>query len=369
MNKLFHHIHLWISLPLGLVITVICLTGAALVFEREITRGMNPHLYRVTEQGNIPPLSPSEIVARIGEQLPDSLHLTSLQLSGNPRETWMAAFKETGKRSLSLNPYTGEVNGWTQTHPFFQTLRKLHRWLLDPPAFKGGASAGKTVVGITTLLMVFILVSGLVIWIPRNRRALKNRLRVACNKGWRRFWYDSHVSLGFYATLFLLVMALTGLTWSFPWYRNAAYSLLGASPSRSQAPKSPSHSSPKEERAAAFDYAVWDKVMRELHQQYPSYASITLSRSEAKISLPGRMRRSDTVRFDSRTGEIRKVIPYQDTPRAQQLKMWFYAFHTGTWGGLTTQILYFLAALIGGILPLSGYYLWFKRARRRKTTV
>ena len=93
-----------------------------------------------------------------------------------------------------------------------------------------------------------------------------------------------------------------------------------------------SHSSPKEERAAAFDYAVWDKVVRELHQQYPSYASITLSRSEAKISLPGRMRRSDTVRFDSRTGEIRKVIPYQDTPRAQQLKMWFYAFHTGTWG-------------------------------------
>lgn len=366
MNKQFHHIHLWISLPLGLVITVICLTGAALVFEREIIRGMNPHLYRVTEQGNIPPLSPSEIVARIGEQLPDSLHLTSLQLSGNPGETWMAAFKETGKRSLSLNPYTGEVNGWTQTHPFFQTLRKLHRWLLDPPAFKGGASAGKTVVGITTLLMVFILVSGLVIWIPRNRRALKNRLRVACNKGWRRFWYDSHVSLGFYATLFLLVMALTGLTWSFPWYRNAAYSLLGASPSRSQAPKSPSHSSPKEERAAAFDYAVWDKVVRELHQQYPSYASITLSRSEAKISLPGRMRRSDTVRFDSRTGEIRKVIPYQDTPQAQQLKMWFYAFHTGTWGGLTTQILYFLAALIGGILPLSGYYLWLKRRKRRK---
>ena len=42
--------------------------------------------------------------------------------------------------------------------------------------------------------------------------------------------YDSHVALGFYATIFLLIMALTGPTWSFGWYREAAYSLLGAEP-------------------------------------------------------------------------------------------------------------------------------------------
>ena len=63
-----------------------------------------------------------------------------------------------------------------------------------------------------------ILTSGLVMWMPCNRRALKNRLRVSCAKGWRRFWYDSHVALGFYSPLLLPVMALTGLTWSFGWY-------------------------------------------------------------------------------------------------------------------------------------------------------
>ena len=102
---------------------------------------------------------------------------------------------------------------------FFQTTRELHRWLMDAPAAKGQKSVGKAVVGVTTLLLVVILVSGLVIWIPRTRKALKHRLKVSCNKGWRRFWYDSHVALGFYAALFLLVMALTGLTWSFGWYR------------------------------------------------------------------------------------------------------------------------------------------------------
>lgn len=152
---------------------------------------------------------------------------------------------------------------------------------MDVPPRKGEPSTGKTVVGITTLAMAGIIVSGLVLWIPRNRRMLGNRFRVSCDKGWRRFCYDSHVVLGFYAALFLLVMALTGLTWSFGWYRTAAYAL---------------------------------------------FAGVA-------------------------------------THPSGTLKGWFYALHTGSWGGLWTKTLYFLAALIGGILPLSGYYLWYKRTR------
>lgn len=115
-------------------------------------------------------------------------------------------------------------------------MRKLHRWLMDAPAYKGAKSAGKVIVGVTTLIMVIILVSGVVIWVPRTRKALKNRLAVSCTKGWWRFWYDSHVSLGIYATVFLLVMALTGLTWSFQWYRTVAYGLLGVSTARPAMP-------------------------------------------------------------------------------------------------------------------------------------
>ena len=213
MNKVFRKIHLWLSVPVGLIITVICLTGAALVFERDITESLNPKIYKVAYTEGDTPLPPSELVASIRQQVPDSLELLSLQLSGERDVACMATFKGAGKRSLSVNPYTGEVNGWTKSYPFFQTMRKLHRWLMDPPAYKGAKSAGKVIVGITTFVMVVILVSGIVIWIPRTRKALRNRLVVSCTKGWWRFWYDSHVSLGIYVTLFLLVMALTGLTW------------------------------------------------------------------------------------------------------------------------------------------------------------
>ena len=313
MRKLFAKLHLWLSLPLGIIISIICLSGAALVFERDITQALQRSLYTVVPPSeDAQPLSPSQLATHIQTQVSDSLHLSSLLLSANPHETAFASFRETGRKQLSVNPYTGEVLGWTQSYPFFQTMRKLHRWLLDPPASKGEKSVGKIIVGITTLVMVFILISGLIIWIPRTRKALKNRLSVSCTKGWRRFWYDSHVAIGFYSTLFLLVMALTGLTWSFGWYRTAAYSLFGETPSSTQ------------------------------------------------------VRHTDKGKDRSRKDEVKITWKDANASAPQSLKGWFYAFHTGSWGGITTKILYFLAALFGGILPLSGYYLWWKRTRRRE---
>ena len=196
MKKIFAKIHLWLSVPLGIVVTIVCLSGAVLVFESEITRALHQNLYSVKAPAGAQPLSPSQLVARIGEQMPDSLHIVSLQLSADNNETCMASFRETGRGQLSIDPYTGRVNGWTESTAFFLTMRRIHRWLLDPPASKGGKSMGKVVVGISTMGLVLIIVSGLVLWVPRNRKALRNRLRVSSDCGLHRFWYDCHVSLG-----------------------------------------------------------------------------------------------------------------------------------------------------------------------------
>ena len=154
MKKLFRNIHLWLSLPLGILISIICLSGAALVFEQDITQALQRSIYRVTPpQKGAEALSPEALIECIQKQASDSLHLTALQLSHNPEETAFASFRETGKKRLSINPYTGKALGWTETYPFFQTMRKLHRWLMDPPPSKGEKSVGKVVVGITTLLI------------------------------------------------------------------------------------------------------------------------------------------------------------------------------------------------------------------------
>ncbi len=385
MKKIFAKIHLWLSLPLGIVLTVVCLSGAVLVFEGEITRALHPKLYRVAAPADVRPLRPSQLAGRIGAQMPDSLHLVSLQLSARSDEPCMAAFRETGRRQLSVDPYTGNVNGWAESPAFFGTVRKLHRWLLDPPPSKGEKSVGKAIVGVSTLALVLILVSGLILWIPRSRKALRNRLKVSYSDGRRRFWHDSHVTLGFYATLLLLVMALTGLTWSFGWYRTAAYALFGGPQQTTVAQESParktdSGSRQSRERTAGreqgerqaetearpFDYAIWDEVLGQLTAHCTAYKTIVLTQTEAQVARQSAMRRIDRATFDPRSGRLAEITRYEETPRQQRLRGWFYAFHTGTWGGIWTKILYFLAALIGASLPLTGYWLWWKRLSNKK---
>lgn len=371
MRKLFGKIHLWLSIPVGILISVICFSGAILVFENEITKMWNPHLYKVeVPQKGTSVLPPSKLIAHIQAQTDDSLKLGSLQFAGTADEAVMVTFKNTGKKNLSVNPYTGEVNGWTEENAFFQTVRKLHRWLLNPPQQKGASSPGKLIVGISTWVMVVILISGIIIWWPRNRKVLRNRLTISFTKGWRRFWYDSHVSLGFYATLFLLVMALTGLTWSFGWYRSFAYGLFGgaASPtaqtSQATAPQATGGMRSKEEKTANADYTAWDKAFLQVQALYPNYVSLRIEKNKIQVSQGRYMKSTDTVEFNPKSGELTKLISHTEVPRSQQLKSWFYAFHTGSWGGIYTKVLYFLAALIGGILPLSGYYLWLKKKRK-----
>ncbi|MBQ5626643.1 MAG: PepSY domain-containing protein, partial [Bacteroidaceae bacterium] len=95
----------------------------------------------------------------------------------------------------------------------------------------------------------------------------------------------------------------------------------------------------------------------------PHFETITVSAGtvSVKVSKYGNMRAANKYMFDEESGAIISVELYKDSARKGKLSGWFYALHTGSWGGLLTRILSFLAALLGATLPLTGYYLWIKR--------
>lgn len=366
MRRLFARIHLWLSVPLGLILTVISLTGALLVFEPEITRALDPHLYRVTPPAGGRALTPSQLTARLRGQLPDSLRIASLQMETDPAATWRITLREPGRGSWSVDPYTGRLLGEVKRPALFRQVRSLHRWLLDAPASRNGSSAGRLAVGTVSLLLVVILVSGLVIWIPRSRKALRHRLKVTARYGRPRLWYDCHVAPGFYAAAALLVMALTGPTWSFEWYRKAACALFGDDRTSTAAAASAPQSGRTETET---DPEVWDLVAEELRRNWPAARSFTLGHVSATIVRgEGHIQRSDTAMFDPSDGRLVRIARFEELPAARRLRVWSYALHTGSWGGLFTRILYLAAALVGASLPLTGYYIWLRkrfRATRR----
>jgi uncharacterized iron-regulated membrane protein len=278
VRKIFRQLHIWLSIPLGVLMSITCFTGAMLIFEKELT----PHLqsdYYYVENVEGEPLPMEELRAKVEASLDEGEKIYDVKVMDDAERSYIFHLDKRGKSKLCVNQYTGEVLGKPERHEFFATMFRMHRWLMDAPQAKGEMSAGKLIVGISTLAMAIVLISGIVLWWPKTLKMWRNRSQIALRKGWRRFWYDLHVSGGIYAVVLILIMALTGLVWSFEWYRDGFYALFGE---------------------------------------------------------------------DART--------------------WLRALHTGDIGGMTTRIMWFIAAIIGATLPLTGYYLWIKRtfAKRSK---
>lgn len=248
MRRFWKQLHFWLAVPFGIFFTILCLTGALLVFEKEITAVV----YKVA---------------------PDKVELS--KFTGSPKI------------------------------PIYRDIRDLHRYLLDKPAKYGEQSTGKMIVGVTTLASFFMLISGIIIWAPRTLKGLSRRLKVKTTSGRRRFWTDVHISLGFYSAIFLLIMAVTGLTWSFRWYGNAFYSLFGDE----------------------------------------SY------RTHTEVLSPSAHR-----------AEVRKGEQMPGTP---SLRAAVKHVHTGTFGGPVTKTVWFLSALIGAALAPTGYYMYRKSLKTR----
>ena len=381
MRKIFRNIHLWLSIPFGILITLICFSGAALVFEKEVMELCHRDLYFV-KKVEAAPLPMEQLMTKVAATLPDSVSVTGVNVSSDPERAYQVTLSKPRRASMYVDQYTGEVTGKYERAPFFNFMFRMHRWLLDSMKQDGGIFWGKMIVGTSTLMFVFVLISGVVVWWPRTRKALKNSLKIVANKGWRRFWYDLHVAGGMYALVFLLAMALTGLTWSFQWYRTGFYKTFGvevqpsmghgnaAANATAKGGKRDGKPEGREGRGAHrySPYTNWQQVYEQLAEANPDYKQISVSDGSASVAVPrfGNQRGTDRYKFNPRNGEITETTLYKDLDNSGKIRGWIYSVHVGSWGGMLTRILTFVAALIGASLPLTGYYLWIRKKIKRR---
>lgn len=205
--------------------------------------------------------------------------------------------------------------------PFLVAVKQLHRWLFmvpDPP--RGGISLGRIITSVSAMCMTLILLSGVVLWWPKNKKMLKNRLTINTNKGFRRFVHDAHASLGIYVVVFLLLISLTGPVFSYGWYRAGMSKLFG-------------------------------------QEMPPKEIKATTTNDNAFGQTKDDSQKKEATSPDGKKDEQGKK------PKGSKL---FKKIHTGQWGGWFSKILHGLAVLIGGFLPISGYYIWWKKRNTKK---
>ncbi|MGN1245474.1 MAG: PepSY-associated TM helix domain-containing protein [Muribaculaceae bacterium] len=385
MKKIFRKIHLWLSIPTGIVITLVCFSGAMLVFEKEITEAIRSDVIFVSE-AKAEALPMQELLEKVEETLADSVRITGVTVSADSMRCYQVSLSKPRRASIYVDQYTGVIRGKSERLPFFDTMFRLHRWLLGSPSGADGIAWGKLLTGISTLALVFILLTGVLMWLTNRNKPLTASLAINVTKGWRRFLHDLHVAGGIYVTVFLLALALTGLTWSFSWYRSGFYACFGveATQGGSHHEAAGRHDEGKgaqyrhgEDHGGGFGgrfshspYRHWDALLNQLEEMNPGWQQISIKKDGAEVVPEGRrsLRATDKYTYDRRRGEITGVQPYSSEKRDAKVRSAVYMVHTGSWGGLLTRILTFIAALIGATLPLTGYWLWLRKILNSKRT-
>jgi uncharacterized iron-regulated membrane protein len=226
---------------------------------------------------------------------------------------------------------------------------------------------GKIIVGVSTFTFLFILITGIILWWPKNKKMIQQRLALKWSAGWKRINHDLHIVIGFYTAIFLFVFAFTGLAWSFEWFNDSIFTLTNSSKEPPEPPKSVVQAG-----AAPVSF---DQVYAVARQQMPNAAFYQLNRPrEADGAFMVQVMPADAIHeratnqlfIDQYSGVKIGQLLFQDKNLGQRVRGTFYPVHVGSIGGLPGRIIAFLSCVAGFTFPVTGVILWINRLRKNK---
>jgi uncharacterized iron-regulated membrane protein len=376
-------VHSVIGLVVALLLTVIALTGVIMSFEDEIQAGLNAGITHV-EARSVPMLTPEELIVRL-QASDHGVKIAALTLSRDPTAAVHIRFGrgENGSRpaSIFVDPYDAHMLGSPPGEEFFATVRRLHRWLLIPGDAKG---YGRQVTGITAISLIVMLITGLVLRWPHRTTSIKMWLKPHLGLRGRGLYRSLHAVIGTWMLPIYLVMSLTGLWYSFDWYKNGAVWLLSRP---SSAPKDMQPKAPRTAKAGARSDAksdvtpdskplaldrLWSTFLRAEGDHYnvvllnlpAGTSSIVRVRSSAREgSLEGPR---DEFRIDAATGEIVSSDLYAEKTIGERMLMRILEIHRGSILGWPGKLVFMLASASMPLFAVTGLllYLWRRRHQR-----
>jgi len=271
--------------------------------------------------------------------------------------------REGGRGDIAyVNPYTGQLIATSaQKSPFFMTMFGLHRWLLvqDGP--------GKLIVGVSTVFFLFILLTGIILWWPKNKKILQQRLSLKFSSGWKRINHDLHIVVGFYTAIFLFVFAFTGLAWSFEWFNDGIYKITNSDKKQPEPPLSQvaGNKSPItfDDAYAVATTKVPNAEFYNLNSPKEPDAAFTVNFMPQNAVHE---RANGQLYLDQYSGKILGQLLFEDKNLGQRVRSTFYPVHVGSIGGLPGRIIAFISCIAGFTFPITGVILWLNRLKKNR---
>ncbi|HEY9763778.1 MAG TPA: PepSY domain-containing protein [Trichocoleus sp.] len=376
---------------------ILAATGIIYLFKPQLDAAMYPNLMFVQPSTTLVPYT--EQVQAAQKVYPDATvtQVTPNVASNRSTEVLLTTSDERNLM-VFIDPHTGQVLGERDEDNNLQAIaRKIHGELLI-------GKLGDYLVELAACWGLVLLITGLYLWLPRNRFSLWGTLIPRLwSRNKRVFWRDLHAVPGFYGILLIGFLILTGLPWTGFWGETFAQ-VYGRFPPQmwDNVPQSTMLTgSLNQPRGQVVPWAVEQLPMPQSTQSRhnnhtgqshadsaapqtntapvdlnavialaqakgaPPSFSVTLPEGETGVytvsAFPPDPTQEVTIHIDQYSAQVLADVRWKDyglVPKAVEMGT---AVHMGRYFGFANQLLMLVAALSVMLLSVTGAVMWWQR--------
>jgi uncharacterized iron-regulated membrane protein len=200
--------HFYAGLFVAPFMIMLSLTGMVYLFKPQLDSLMYSDLLTVKPAHHM--LTAEEQQRRVLEAYPQVL-VSKYLPPANAESSAQFVIKKDGREvNLFIDPYSGKILGTQDAKNNLQAMaRELHGELMV-------GTVGDRLVEMAAGWGIVLVVSGLYLWWPRGRSPAGVLWPRITAKG-RVLWRDLHAVTGFWGSVALLFMLLSGMTWTGMW--------------------------------------------------------------------------------------------------------------------------------------------------------
>lgn len=362
--------HLAAGLTAGIFVLIMSVTGILLMYEHALPQALSD---------SVKIDMPAESTAMTADQLASLPNVQDagdrgVSLSWDNREQAAVMVRAGRSGGFLMNPYTGDeiADPAEELHKYYSFMMGIHRWLGQSGENR---STARAITGAANLIFLFLVVSGIYLWLPKAWKWVFFKLNMFFRKSYptgKARDFNWHHVFGFWALAPLFLIVVSGVMISYPWAGNLIYAAWGESPP--QRGGAPPADAPTEivdsSRLASYQEAVdaikaygdrdWTRVSLTLPSD-PTAPSLSLQRHYGDRFLP---QQRVTMTYDRATGEIGNVQTYADNTPAMKTRLFLRFIHTGERFGVIGTTIAGLASLAACFLVYTGFALSYRRLIR-----
>jgi len=364
-----YDLHSWAGITLGLIVFIVCFSGAFALFDNEIKTWEDPALRVAISE------TPAEIDATFKTWVEDQTGGAETEFVRLDYPTTHAPFYfgVVHWHDAEDNHLDAEQRWDANTGaPIAVRGGGLSEWILDFhrdfmwPDMLGGRTVGRSLVGIVGIVLMLAILTGIIAHTKIREEAYSMRLK----RSQRLKWQDSHKVVGLWGLPFYIMIAFTG-----------AY--LGVIVIVSQLIAAIAYKGDIEALVAAVlgpdpeptgqqvQMISLDELREMQHPDSGKTPYMVIMRNygdaaaEFEMFYKGstRLTFADVTYINGATGEPSPPNEFREETGAMRVANAVTPLHYGTYGGIWLKLLYFVLGLSLAVVTALGSMMWIERRK------